>query len=362
MKKSLFWILAFTSFWAQGQNGAGFWQKQPSPPGGELEVFYNSASDTLYGKHHTGQIYRSIDAGHSWQEDTITFQGNNISKFVHFGQHGTLFYTKYSLQEDSTWASKDRGQTWQFINNPTLYNFGETATGTLIGMKSSSNPYNYEIHRSTDFGNTWTITDTIATDIQEYAGYPLKLYLNGVVVLFNSFSKDEGLTWKTITPPSADSITNLWVSPEGIVFCCTTQKFYRSFNNGNNWDTPLPNELFSGPDEDMKMLFLPSGKIRAYLGVLQIQSNDLGFTWEQANAYHLACELPFPNGNIMGYRYNGFYQSADEGQTWSFSSYGIDRSNIHDLDIANDSTIFSTTPTGVWRTRDGANWDFILPY
>jgi photosystem II stability/assembly factor-like uncharacterized protein len=81
---------------------------------------------------------------------------------------------------------------------------------------------------------------------------------------------------------------------------------------------------------------------------------------EQANGFLL--NYPLSNGAILAKRKHTVFRSSDDGNNWSFSTYGIRQAAVKQLAFIGDSTQLAITEDALWKTKNsGESWNRILP-
>ena len=141
--------------WRRLNSPAGSWNQIDASPGG---IIY------LFDAYSSGQIYRSLDAGETWQTTgVLPHESNDYPRLSVSPISGTLFIGRGSFvsQHWGVYKSTDSGLTWrQVISEPMGYgtavtyspDFAEDGTAFV-----ALNVYHgsYGIYKSIDWGETW---------------------------------------------------------------------------------------------------------------------------------------------------------------------------------------------------------------
>ena len=171
-------------------------------------------------------------------------------------------------------------------------------------------------------------------------------------------STDKGLNWQEIDvtdpDPQLQGDRKLFIGKSGHLFLLLQGKLYRSLVDAQNWtliNDNVPVTLLEEGPEGI-LVGVGSGKIH--------RSIDGGNTWQLVysnNFVNLVNKLTFWEGGVVSittYFENGLYLSADDGLTWTFSSYGV---QTDDFFRASDGELYDAQSSAIQRSTDnGVTW------
>ena len=240
--------------------------------------------------------------------------------------------------------STNNGTTWSWNGN---VNGGDSQ----IAIDSNDNIYAgqsgswWGIYKSTDYGNSWTITDSEYVAARSMLTSP-----EGYIYVGDddgSFirSTDSGNSWVVISITDKP-ITSIAVLDSGKIFVSTHgRSLFSSFDYGNSWTQILSPNLFYGiesivADTNDYLYAEHSEKIS--------RSTDLGISWELVGfipSYPEEPVLSIDESNNLYYGYHGLYKSTDQGITWSYMG---GPSYIRSICSINNK-IFLGTYDGIYR-------------
>ncbi|MFN0215110.1 MAG: hypothetical protein ACKVT2_12715 [Saprospiraceae bacterium] len=350
-------LLLFFFFSTIVSLSAQSWQKLGGPFGGG-SIVYPGKPGFLFMILDDNELYRSSDAGLSWQKMPVT-PANNWSSHLVVGADGNL----YASKSGNIFRSVDNGQTWAQIGSitpHTIFAFptGEILVGTYQGIK-----------RSIDNGQTW---DVVASDVlfaENFAYNPQTgdLYAWEDNVSSGELGKvwrssDNGLTWGVMLEGLELQPYQAAFSPTGGIFLGSEDVIWRSLDNGATWtsiDPMFPNSL-----RDVSVAVGPTGRLFAFEWYLSKYSDDNGNTWktlEDSGRNPLGAFSSTPDGKVFGVRSYGSLQRSDDGGiTWQFSANGILRSSVTNLQHIDATHMLALTGDGLFYSKNsGSSWDLI---
>ncbi len=157
----------------------------------------------------TGQLWRSTDAGQTWNK--VFIHGRSVGAKHFAQQNGLLFIPAY----DSIYYTADFGYTWEaFDITPALYDSYNDIlllNGWAFVVTNAG-----EIYRSTDNFATWTpiysFSSPGAGNANRLLYFASRIYVLGPSG--SAYSADGGTTWQAITPQGVP--TNQWGDPFGL--------------------------------------------------------------------------------------------------------------------------------------------------
>ncbi len=306
--KEVFMVSLLFVFLSSARTQTQFWTQTNGPYGGTVYGLARDSVGRLYACTPTSGVFRSTDAGASWQR-----------------------------------ASE--GLLSQFT-----YDLAVTPAGTLLATSSS-----WGVFRSTDFGHTWVNAGLIGTRASSIAAH-----FNGRVFvatidsgLFRS--TDDGLSWQQILPPVGFRYyVGVGITPLGSVLTSSNRDgVVRSTDGGDTWhDTNL---------DTLAATYCAFGNYKLYAGAFGdvYRSSDDGLTWARCwlnRTDPIALTVDHSGIIIAGLRYNGIVRSTNDGQTWTQTT--ITNRSVYALITTTENETYAATENGgVFVTSDGgATW------
>jgi photosystem II stability/assembly factor-like uncharacterized protein len=308
--------------------------------GGRVTAVTGVASEpyTFYMGSTGGGVWKTTDAGHSWQNISdgffpaasmgaveVALSNPNI---VWAGTGSSKIRSNVSIGR-GIYKSTDAGRTWTFMG---LRDVGQIATirvhptnPDIVYVAAQGNPFienkDRGVYRTADGGKTWKlvlhISDTAgAADLELQPGHP--------EVVFACMWHAQRKPWTIISGAKEGGI-------------------YKSTDGGDNWNKlagGLPNDLFgranvaisnAAPDRIYALIEAKPGS-----GVYR--SDDTGATWRLVNSSGNLITRPFyydtfgvdpNNADVLWIGNEGWFKSTDGGK--SFRSSPIPHGDNHDL-------------------------------
>ena len=304
----------------------------PGMPSYPNSVWSNtSGSEILIGTEGRG-VYQSTDTAKTFSPRNTGLLGTGIRDIVFGGSNRLIVGTGFG---DKIWYSDNGGANWTQALVPTsnsIDDLDRSSTPTTIYAGS----YATGVLKSTDNGQTWTITDTTVINhfvraVAVTPGSSTTVYAgtgNGVFKTTNG-----GTSWASVNGvsiPFSTSIRALAVSPftTAIVLAGTDiDHLYRSINSGGSWTHIATANGFAAKDAFIRCLeFDPTTSGRVYAG------SDTGHV----------------------------YMSTNDGASWSLlaSLPTVNSVRAIRVDPANALRVFAVTfGAGVFVTENGGtNW------
>ena len=318
--------------------------------------------DTIIGGTYSYGLFMSLDDGYTWTQPTDFFNSIPISSFA-FTQ-GVLFAGTF---EKGIYASDDYGLTWSWANN------GISPDGLYVTCMALHDDYLFAgtlggIFRSSDGGLTWsganngitnyTIGDLLVGDSVMYA---ITSYS-----IFSSF--DKGESWQSIFSITDwhVRITAAAADGAGIAFATNesssgipVNEMLVSQDYGATWKIVAVN-LFWSAFSSIAISGDSIYAITTYEGIHL--STDFGATWQWVDIgsnYQEEGGSVFFSTTDIYILANGMYRSRDHGNSWSWSSYGLQEySTVVSAVAAFDSTILGSASCGkLYRSENhGDDW------
>ena len=356
-----------------------------------------------------GGVYRSEDGGHTWAISGMS--GSGYGTLVAEAGAGGVLYVQSS---DGSFASRDRGATWEQLPREACAPIGVSPDGGAMSACGS------RVTQTMDGGETWedlgpspladvrllavsphdpevilaggqgvaVSTDRGVSWIDRNAGLPasgveLKVDLvegEGLFVHpsgeFSAIcgplyrSPDGGRSWSAVT----DQGCGLLFDANGqMMYRFDPQTLYRSTDRGATWESlPIPfqaDRLASRPGIERFLFGFPSGGDRV------MTSADGGETWQQltdqtVEGMSQVSLFSNPVGSELLYLvpHYGAYRSEDGGQTWGFCDFSIEWTSLTDsrwvIDPRDDEHVYAARlGRGLATSTDGCRqWSWVSAF
>jgi photosystem II stability/assembly factor-like uncharacterized protein len=418
------WISAFTYSSALGihvsRNGGDTWS--PLAPAVHAQVIVPSpgyALDrTLYAGTLDAGLYRSTDAGQSWQV-VLAHPVTALAVSPAYGASQTVYAGVRQTYgaPGQVYRSTDGGASWQALDTGIpATRAGQPLTISTLGFASDGSPlagvyYGNEaggggVYRSTDGGQTWALAGAglEAYNVFALAGLPagsMAFY----VPLAGYFAGTNGGLWRLDVPQGGPAEPGAWasygprggmaqalaVSPDfardGIAFAGewragryadqTGLGFFKSADAGQTWglsDAGTEQILYSSAVHAFAFspAFAADRTIFAATWGGLFKSTDAGATWRWVNrlysgppgsitALAVAPDYPASGHVLAGGGWGGVFVSRDGGRRWTANSAVSAAAAVaYSPDFARDRVAFAAG-NGLYRSPDaGASWAQVL--
>jgi len=319
-------------------------------------------------------IFHTTDAGLSWTTletipdiiTALTINPNNVRTLYAAGKTRRIY------------KSTNAGATWQVVanlpssydlwvqqiavhpaNNNEIWAAAENYSGDSVGVYLLS---------STDAGATWNINRVVnsfearARLLTISPANPGTGFIGGSVAnrarLF--YTTDFGATWQDKSNGLAGSCAySLALNPanSSTVICATDTGIYHSFDLGSNWTRRLIAPTYA-------IAFSPTPPYYAYAGGenLVYRSTDLGWTWNAdttqftgTNTRWLAPVRPL---EIYAANSYGLFYSTNGGFDWNYRTPGMKNLRVLTLNFSFPETVLACVEgVGILKTSNTSqNW------
>jgi len=273
------------------------WEISKYKLGFEINVrdmyFVNAETGFIVG--YNGEIYKTTNAGKSWQKQ--------------YSKIGFHLFSVFFLDENIGFASSaseilktmDGGCTWknifssEYVRILNLHFFDNlNGLSIIITDFSKPNAKNYFVAKTSNGGVNWEFIDLD----NHYATEKFYCFDNIIFVIGENQkifkSKDQGNTWETIhTPiPAWNSVRNMYFYNENIGYIDGISNIYKTVDGGLNWETvDFPFSFFNtfhfyNESEGFGIVhlfeYVGSSHYPTYKGSVGYQTYDGGMNWNKS--------------------------------------------------------------------------------
>jgi hypothetical protein len=336
------------------------WQALPLPDYVVAAGVDPGQSSTFYAATPDGEVWRSGDAGSTWQSVSSGF---GIVDFA-FGSGGI-----YALNSGGLYKSTDAGATWSSVQPPGSFFSSALAVGSATGVVYTAGSGGF--CRSADSAATWSCASSTASysvsrilEVADSSASTPRLLLatdRGTLM-----SKDGGITWGGV----ASGLLGAHVQALGsdasgsLVLAGTDIRMFRSADRGDTWtdhSAGLQSVWSSGLVLDpSNPMTLWTGGIGSYpSGPGLFRSADRGLSWSSAGGsegpglqtiWAIALDPQRPTTMYVGAG-GLLYRSDDGGGSWSTPLSS--QAQAIAVDPSSPQTVLAGGAVGVSRSGDG---------
>lgn len=339
------------------------------------------AGSTAASADGGGQVYRSSDNGTTWSKLNPHFTMLTIwGQSQLFGDPGDPSTAYAATWLGGTWKTSDAGKTWSELSGAPKSSTSISIDPTDSNILYAADRTGPKLWKSEDAGESWEVSADFSAD--------RAFLLNRVLCEENSVyvstfgpgihegklyrSADGGKTWTDITNGLPRSVLDIAVdpsNPKSIYVTTHIYGVYHSSNGGKTWsemtgfpdigsydievDPTSPNILFAaGLGGSVPDWVLEDGyTFKDEAGVYK--STDGGKTWKQVLTTTNECRavrISPENHNLIfaSSLSDGFFVSADAGETWKNYNNGLDSTNLTSVWVAKDKVYVGTQGFGVY--------------
>ena len=285
-------------------------------------------------------IFLSTNNGDNWINRGLS--GINIQIIVFDGSN--IFAGTY---DRGIYLSTDKGIYWIHKIN---WELDTIVYSIAIKDKHIFAATNGGLFHSTDYGNTWHVTNNDIAYIQ----YSSVLISGNEIFAATAFdgvyySTDNGDSWKRTNDTLPKNCIHTMALKDSKIFVGTFfGGVFLSTNNGDKWvekdseiHKPMEDTYNTKVEKNNTNCYLTS-KITAYAISLDGQdTTEIFFDFKHADI----CSFVITNNNIFAGTGFGLYLSYDNGDNWQFRSRGLTNLYVTSL-CANSEYIFAGTKNG----------------
>jgi photosystem II stability/assembly factor-like uncharacterized protein len=341
-------------------------QREPAggPPGGSVYrvAVARTSPATLFASPLYGGVFRSVDAGASWQQAAsgLPDEGCDLTTDPRLTQ------VVYAVCDETVFKTTDSGRRWAPLTLPA------PAQHDLVIAPSDSNIVYVPGHRcerlyvSRTGGRTWDVVNSrglpaagwqaLAAD----AGDAAILY--GVCDRRLFKSTDAGASWAPVTGglPADEEVWSVRVDPlrPGTVYTGPGRRLFKSMSSGSSWKAigEFPQTI------DDVLTGSAAGVIVVRANHQLFQTDDGGRRWTSIRPEPKSTLLwnvvmdPASDATLYAATGAGLFVTTDAGAQWrQTSSLGLLRSRIWSMTVEGDSpaTLRVSTDGGAFASVDG---------
>ncbi len=333
-------------------------------------AFHPTDPDIVYAGAAGGGLWRTTDAGANWTNLTADIPCLGVSGIVIDPNNtNTIYILTGDGDSDVSGLVEDFG-------------YMRFSIGVL---------------RSTDGGARWTRLASFPGVTNALIGYRLTMHPTNSNILFACTSEglfrtdDGGNSW-TGVQTTGGRFYNMKFRPTGTDTCYaianngTIARFYRSFNEGVDWETdPNINALINNPASRMELAVAASNPNLVYLLCGGVPANgqfaglyrstnsgmnfgplaqsttpnilgrsNIGNDNQTQSTYDLALAVSNTNGGTVISGAIEVWRSTNAGVAWTFK--GVLHDDVHDLGFhPGDNKLWAATDGGVYSSLDSGN-------
>ncbi|MBP9581827.1 MAG: T9SS type A sorting domain-containing protein [Ignavibacterium sp.] len=363
MKKLVIIFYFLSNFLLHAQNL--YWTGLNGQLPGNIFCVDTDSSDNLFASTSQSKIFRSTDAGLSWQflYQTPYFPINkfSITSNQDIFAIGGPGYILYSSNSGDNWQLKNSG----IKNFDLILTIAKTQTGKLLAGAYTdclSCPGG-GIYSSVDNGLSWSFVDLLGNYINSIIRIPNnKIMASGYSGVY--VSTNDGGSWqlKNSGMPQSQFVKYLALNDNNTVFAAAAMYsglMYKSSDEGETWiqcNSGLPNDEVSGLVCSNNILFVSYKNAGVY------RSDNGGTSWEPASYFIPNFEFNALNksedGALLTATSGGIFKNQNLGVAWFKLTNSISHLAITSINCSRNSNLLvGTDYGGIYRSTDfGANW------
>lgn len=378
-----FFTLAITSS-SNAQDNS--WFQTSGPVGATVGSIVNDSAGIMYAGTDAG-VYRSTDDGTSWTN--VGFDDTTVTSLV-VGKSGTIYVAQGTDAElgggssssspcHGVYKSTDHGNTWTLSGLvDSSGSVGVYGVTTCLAISPSGDVYadvDYQsqgfsgdvLFKSSDGGDSWIQTGFRRSGLGSGAVSATDFLGNDTMLVAEKEygvlrSTDSGTDWAVVRLGRTYCMA---IDSGGDIFVGLDSGVAISRDRGSTWQASG-----LGSEQITSLSVLPSGKILAgavsATGIQEVYSSgDGGATWDSTGlGEYVLCFDAGKNGQIFaGCLNDGIYRSTDSGGNWVESNTGLLNSTVISISIDSAGSIITGVANqgaGICKSTDGGKtWNRI---
>ena len=338
-----------------------------------------------------GDLFITRDHGHTYDIADLPHSVSTVA----FGEE-KMYAGLQDGRETFLYVSNDDGITWKKVSalpktewsvEPIWQGFEDSQSHPQVIVELKNNIFIgtfSALIKSSNNGLTWERIDSSfhRTDVKDIVVEDDEIYVR--VGVFEDFkcmdspnhefdmnncasvykSSDMGETWEQLDVAFADpSEGSLYVddyNPD-IAYVVFSRKIFRTTDGGKSWTQFFnTHDIPEVPNVGVESLVVGENSDELYIAGFQglWRSDDFGEHWHPRNKGFIGSEVvdivKSKDGTIYAGTYTlGMFKSTDNGQSWSFASYGLENPYVMSIAV-NSENVYVTTNGGIYISKDKA--------
>lgn len=357
--------------------GVDDWQEY-GPPGGAVVSLISDSTREVFYAATPERIYRSFNAGQVWEAMPVMPNTSGIKDAVLVGdsESGLMVCTN----TDGVYRWDPASQSWLLKISgidpaaPYALQFFDLSVVSSISTRlfvGSSTGLYYSDNR----GDQWHKINLpnenvspqykLATQVEAAADGSVYVYTYTPIRIESDLVTTTFFVMKPGLPSTALSGATIWPNPANAnELVMLFNKIYYSQDRGENWSSPSLGQV---PTSPVSVGWL-SGKPTVFGVTSTCALERSSLTWARLwsrsiRTKYKAVERDAASGHLLiSSESRGLWRSDNMGQTWSFSSKGMNAyGHVYAVGVhpTDPSIVYAGMQTeGIWRTQDdGVTWE-----
>lgn len=341
------------------------WTSSEGLPGAGVTALVTGRApgSPLYLAAYGAGVFKSLDAGESWQEANAGLADNRIVSLAMSPFEPATLYA--ATDSSRIFVTVDGGTRWEevpFLPIRTLRTIVVADGGTIYVVVADS------ILRSSDGGATWKWTEKtglvgFVDVLAPVPSMPSTLFAGTDTGLF--ITTNRGDTWSRVPIPGVGAVDGVGgvrgvaVSDDGQTIYVNSGQFHTSTDGGRTWSSVVSN-VWRNPGGMAIDASSPSNALAAsYDATGQLQSvyrtSDTGRTWQRDDAPGEVRCLLLARGEVYAGTSSGVYTATSDAAGWTSRNDGLNVQGVNDVvfDAENPQLMYAAADDGVFKTTDG---------